>query len=200
MISPYDSAAGSGGLSLGCLIRSTERRLRRYTASRLNGCSSVVFANVDDVLQDSFLVMVECFDHFEGKGPRAFLLWAMRIVRNCIKNRTRHHQRLKRDSRMTLRIEELDPGVRDRILSKASSPEDDLLSAERRAALGQVIGELSQCQRSLLALVVEEDISVANATRRLGVLPNTARKRWAATTEKLARTLHRTDIRKLFEP
>lgn len=51
---------------------------------------------VDDVLQETFLVAFSSIDHFRGGGPVAFHLWLGRIAEHVIRRLCRYHAAQKR--------------------------------------------------------------------------------------------------------
>jgi RNA polymerase sigma-70 factor (ECF subfamily) len=134
---------------------------------RVAGRLTAQNADAEDLVQDTLIRAYKAVDRFDGQHPRA---WLLTILRRTAINRSRgRHPDLLRDPEVGL--DEIGPaGGHD-------SAEGVVLRDEFDAAVQQAVGELSDSQRDVVALVDVQGFGYAEASRSLGLPEGTVMSR-----------------------
>lgn len=138
-----------------------ERLYRQYYRLVWARCQRVVgySPDLDDLVQDVFLLAYQAFDRFEDRGG-SFPAWIGTIARNVAINWLRRQWR-----------EQPDPTVVDRLDALLVAPTGPEVEIPQRVQA--VLAKLSQPQRQVLDLLVEGH-KVTEIASMLGISPKTA--------------------------
>lgn len=135
-----------------------------------------------DVAQDVFLYAWR--DLKDLRDPNSFLPWLRQLTRN------RAYHLLRTERRRSRRIAADDP---DRLLSLAVDPQPDagaqLLAAEERRLLENVLDELPDDAREVVTLYYREGESTAHVARLLGLSEANVRQRLTRARTRLRASL-----------
>lgn len=126
-------------------------------------------ADVDDVVQETFLLALRALREFRRDAHLATWLHRIAVNRSLMRLRTR-----KRRPEVSL---ESAPALLDELLWKGHSPESAAINAESSTKLHQAIGRLPDQQRTALEHVYLEEASVADAAAAIGVSRNAVKLR-----------------------
>jgi RNA polymerase sigma factor (sigma-70 family) len=142
-----------------------EKILRR-NAFKYGACEE----NIDDILQDVFMVAWEGAEHIDPKNLKAYLVTISRNITLNIKGkelvRHKHAPRVRADE------------IERRVI-QATDPETLLLQKERWPML-------SDRERDLARLLYDVGLSKQEAAERLGISPRTVHRWLAKIKEKLS--------------
>jgi len=154
-------------------------------------------ADADEAVQDAFVKAFSHLSTFREELP--FDVWFTRILINgCldrIKARTRRERWLVPMGRITARRTENAPAERDladRTPSAAASPEDTLLSRERRQQIALALARLPERQRAVFVLSHVEGCTSREVSALTGLNESTVRVHLFRAIRKL-RSLLSTD-------
>lgn len=133
---------------------------------------------VEDIVQEVFLIAHRRLDEFEGRAtPRTWLFGiCMRVVANTRRRAHRHREKL---------VEHLPEGVADRDLEHAS----DL--ARARTALDKALDSLDDAKRAVFVLVDIEELAVDEVARIMEIPVKTVYSRLYAAREKVLSQVRR---------
>jgi RNA polymerase sigma-70 factor (ECF subfamily) len=141
-------------------------------------------ANIEDAVQDVFLVVHRRLAEFEGRSSAKTWLYgiAVRVAKDYRRSQVRHLQRV--DGLAELLSVTAGPGM---------TPGTEAERREANRALHVILGELDEDQREVLVLVELEELSVKDAAAVLNLHIRACQRRLkaahAAFDKKLARHL-----------
>lgn len=136
--------------------------------------------SVDDVLQDTFLVVHRRLSEFDGKYPRA---WLSRILHNTVRE---HRRRFRRKEQHQGEYVE---GEHARHVELDESPESKLLRAEATTELLAILAQLDDDQRAVFVLTELEEMSAPEISEALEVPLNTVYSRLRLARAKFSKAI-----------
>lgn len=140
-------------------------------------------SDVEDVWQETFIVVHRKLDAFEGRSQLRTWLSAI-AVRVASDYRNRAHRRREQAT------EEVPDG------GTAASQHDDLVEQERRALLDRLIGELKPEQREVIVLYEFAELPMQEVAEALGCPLQTAYSRLHAGRRALEQAARRESARR----
>ena len=148
--------------------------------------------NADDaaeLTQETFLNAYRSIGRF--RGDSGLKTWLFRIAVNEPRNRFRWWKRRKRERTISLDavIGDSEMTLSDVIADRGSSPEDEVLSRERRAALNSALLDLPIAFREAVILVDIEGLSYEETAIALDIGIGTVKSRISRGREELRRKL-----------
>ena len=148
--------------------------------------------NADDaaeLTQETFLNAYRSIGRF--RGDSGLKTWLFRIAVNESRNRFRWWKRRKRERTISLDavIGDSEMTLSDVIADRGSSPEDEVLSRERRAALNSALLDLPIAFREAVILVDIEGLSYEETAIALDIGIGTVKSRISRGREELRRKL-----------
>ena len=148
--------------------------------------------NADDaaeLTQETFLNAYRSIGRF--RGDSGLKTWLFRIAVNESRNRFRWWKRRKRERTFSLDavIGDSEMTLSDVIADRGSSPEDEVLSRERRAALNSALLDLPIAFREAVILVDIEGLSYEETAIALDIGIGTVKSRISRGREELRRKL-----------
>ncbi|HVJ18988.1 MAG TPA: sigma-70 family RNA polymerase sigma factor [Polyangiaceae bacterium] len=146
---------------------------------RLCANSRVPPSHLDDVVQETFLVIHRRLPSFEGRS--SLRTWIAAVTRNTVKEfaRRKRHQILGN---------EVDP---DSSASASLNPVEQLEAAAAAALLDKFLDEMSDEQREVFILAEIEQMTANEIAIVLEANPNTVRTRLRAARQSLQASLAR---------
>ena len=126
-------------------------RVYSYLMSRTGG--DIVLA--EELTQETFIAAVKQRSRFDGRADT--VTWLCGIARHKLADHFRAAERVER-RRMRIEVRQMDMGAGG----------GELIRVEDRAIIADVFRSLPAGQRAVLALVVLDDLPVAEAARLLG--------------------------------
>lgn len=137
-------------------------------------------AQVDDVVQEVFVVVHRRLGDFEGRSTAT--TWLYGIVRRVVA-----------DHRRTLRRKPLGTAPEDDAMDAASAPEDgpeaSAEQAERVRLLHHLLSQLDEAKREVFILAELEGLTLAEIAEALGVNANTVASRLRAARREFEAAL-----------
>jgi RNA polymerase sigma-70 factor (ECF subfamily) len=146
---------------------------------RLAANSRVPHAHLDDVVQETFLVIHRRLPTFEGRS--SLRTWIAAVTRNTVKEflrRKRHH----------ILGNEVDP---DSSASASMNPVEQLEASAAAALLDRFLDEMPEEQRDVFILAEIEQMTANEIATVLEANPNTVRTRLRAARQSLQASLAR---------
>jgi RNA polymerase sigma-70 factor (ECF subfamily) len=165
-------------------------RLRQMVSLRLD---PRLAARVDpsDVVQEALAAAIPRFDEFLRDRPLPFYPWLRQFAWDCLLQLHRRHVTARR--RSVTREEVWEPGLSaesvlrlsERLLSRGSSPSDNLIRQELRDRLQAALAKLSPNDREILVMRNLEQMPAAEIAAVLGLKEGTVRVRHLRALERL---------------
>lgn len=121
--------------------------------------------HANDLIQDSWLCILDQLDSYRGRGP--FASWAVAVARNLARTQLR---KAKRAGMKGVPLEE-HPDLED----PAPDPEEELLLQQQREAFYRALDRLPDRERDTVVLGVLEGKDAHEIARALDVTPPSAR-------------------------
>lgn len=144
---------------------------------------------VSDVLQETFATAFRKIGEFEGPHEDSFRRWLARIAELKVQRHARDHlgtakratgRELSRDHRPATGT----------VAAREPSPSAHAIAGETGEALRRALAELSEDYRTILRLVHDEGLSVADAGARMDRSAEAARKLYGRAVSRLAERLY----------
>jgi RNA polymerase sigma factor (sigma-70 family) len=132
----------------------------------------------DDLVATVFLAAIESVDRYDPARGAA-RAWLFGIAANLIGT---HHRRAAAERRATARLHGQRPVQRDEL----DRVEEAIDASRRTGPPVAALRLLPAAERELLALVLDQDLTVPEAAAALGIRPGTARMRLARARARLA--------------
>lgn len=141
----------------------------------------------EDLVQETFVRILEHNHTFEEQGPTSFLGWTVRLLENAAADAVRHHRRQRRTpARESAR--EVAPELEDGRES-GRPPLQQLLAAEERVRLARELDRLDREDRRLLAERFQAGATFAHIAGRRSWSESTARRRLGQALDRLRQAL-----------
>jgi RNA polymerase sigma-70 factor (ECF subfamily) len=140
-------------------------------------------ASVDDVVQETFLVVHRRLDDFEGRSSTK--TWLYGIVRRVVSD---HRRSLRRKPAHGEGTEGEVDGVHD---ASARGPESSLEHSEQVQVVRRLIAELDEDKREVFILTELEGMTMAEIAEALDVNPNTVSSRLRAARHQFEEAVER---------
>ncbi|MFV1958126.1 MAG: sigma-70 family RNA polymerase sigma factor [Planctomycetota bacterium] len=134
-----------------------------------------------DVIQDTFLDVLDHLGTFEDRGANAFRRWLATILEHRILDQVR---RFDRSQKRDLRREQSLEGIAQPA-DGAPSPSRVAMAAEERAALWEALDHLSDDHARVIRLVHEEGLTLREAAEGMGRSAEAGRKLYGRALKKL---------------
>ena len=148
------------------LFRKYQRRLAVLIYYRM-GPELRGHAEVDDILQETFLAASRQLTQFTYQSPGSFMAWLSRIADHAIVDAARFHGRQKRDGGENLRFRsESNPGGPEP--ADFNTPSRIFAQKEHLRLLFEKMDELSSEQREVILLAKFEGLSTQEISARVG--------------------------------
>ena len=119
----------------------------------------------DDLLQDSWLKVMEQLDHFKRNG--SFAAWAIAVSKNVARTVRRRRERAGEQRAA--------PESAEGVMDRGPNPEEELASQEVRELLNAALARLPDRERDMMVLRLIEERSTADAAACIGVTVRSAR-------------------------
>jgi RNA polymerase sigma-70 factor, ECF subfamily len=182
---PTKSGAGPSDAALVLAARAGEEwareaLFRRYARLAL-GLSYRILprdADIDDLVQDSFLIAFERLDRLSN--PQAFQAWLSAIVVRTAGKRLR-----RRRLQVRLGLVRSEPIEVDQVVSRSAPPD---VAAELRAVYG-LLEKLNVEERIALVLRRVERLEIPEIAEQMGLSTSTVKRRLNAAEARLERAL-----------
>jgi RNA polymerase sigma-70 factor (ECF subfamily) len=141
----------------------------------------------NEVSQDVFIAVFKALPRFRGDSK--FSTWLYRIAVNHCKNKSKYHQRRRRDFHESIDQQALDDGPKRELPSHSDRTDASTHRAEATAILQAALDQLSPEDRSLLILREVEDHSYEEIADIFEVPRGTIKSRLHRARAQLARVL-----------
>ena len=143
-----------------------------------------------DVIQEAYLAAFLQLPQFENRGDGSFARWVRGILAHKLLDEVRRHaDAQKRAARRETRIRTRDE--RPGLAAREDSPSADMIREERSAALRAERARLPDDYRTILRLVHDEGLSLADAGARMGRSADAVRKLYGRALAVLGDRLRR---------
>lgn len=170
------------------ILQRTESRLRAYVDSRLGQGLRASLRN-SDVLQNSYLQMLDALPKFPGASEDEFVAWVTQIIEFDIK---RQHRWFAAKKRKQPRTSERNALARI-LLEPPLTPSAELGGIERQALVHRAVQNLEPLHAQVIRLALLEELPHKEVAERMGrsegacrMLLMRARAALALELEKLA--------------
>ena len=172
------------------LLHLTGQRLERSVRARLGpGLRSKIASS--DILQSTYLKVVEALPRFEGDTEDDFTAWATRILENTIRNRARYHRAGKRDAHR-----ETSRDVREvNVAAKDKTPSSAIALGEELSRIGRAMQDLAPDYVRVLTLHMDPEQTHRETARLMGRTEGATRVLLARARAALLVALRRADVR-----
>jgi RNA polymerase sigma-70 factor, ECF subfamily len=170
-----------------------DRHARTLRARVRRGLPKALRAKVaeSDVVQEAWLAAFLRLGEFEDRGEGSFARWMHTVLEHKLLDEVRRYAGTeKRDVRR-----EVAAGssvVRLAGAAPGATPSAVAVAAEERARVRAAVGDLPEAMRTLLRLVHDDGLTVAEAAARTGRSPQAARKLYGRAAMRLADLLDTT--------
>lgn len=149
-----------------------------------------------DVIQESFLDLAKRLDEFNLKQEMSPLVW-MRLVamERLMAVHRRHVETQKRDARREVSIDRdiglgaTSVSLAAALIGRLSSVSGKLIRAEQKAKLHEMLDQMDQDDREIIALRIFEGVTNGEAAEILQLTKQTASKRFVRAIERLRNTM-----------
>jgi RNA polymerase sigma-70 factor, ECF subfamily len=167
----------------------TEQRLRRYIDARLGPQLRGSLRN-SDVLQNSYIEMLDALPRFAGSTRDDFVAWVTRIIEHDIQ---RQHRWFGAQKRKQPRTSERN-ALAQILLDPPLTPSAELAGTEQRLLVRRALGQLEPDHARVIELALLEELPHREVAERLGrsegacrMLLQRARAALALVLERLTR-------------
>lgn len=164
-------------------------RLRAYVRKKLPNALRAKLGE-SDVIQSAYLAAFLNISEFQNRGDGSFARWVRGILAHKLLDEVRRHaDAQKRAARRETRIRTRDE--RPGLAAREDSPSADMIREERSAALRAERARLPDDYRTILRLVHDEGLSLADAGARMGRSADAVRKLYGRALAVLGDRLRR---------
>lgn len=146
------------------LLARTEERLRRVVDTRL-GARLRASLRCSDVLQNSYLAMLDALPRFSGTTEDDFVQWVARIIENDIRRQHRWFRAKKRAAPSRTSQRNL---LAEILMPTTPTPSQEFASREEQAQLLAALKRLEPDHAKVLELTAFEDLSHREVAERMG--------------------------------
>ncbi len=149
-----------------------------------------------DVIQESFLDLAKRLDEFNSNQKMSPLLW-MRLVtmERLLAIHRCHVDTQKRDARREVSIDRgiglgaTSVSLAAALLGRLSSVSGEMIRAEQKAKLHELLDQMDQDDREIIALRIFEGVTNGEAAEILQLTKQTTSKRFVRAIERLRTTM-----------
>jgi RNA polymerase sigma-70 factor (ECF subfamily) len=152
------------------LVRRHARALARFLAG-----GGAPEAELDDLVQESFIRAFRALDRFRGQCR--FRTWLLTIGGNVLKDAFRRVRRV--------RVVPLDEELR----SADGDPHEHVVALEAERRLGDALGQLPRLQREVFLLRAQQGLEYEEIAAALGTTPGAARVHYHHAVKRLKESL-----------
>jgi RNA polymerase sigma-70 factor (ECF subfamily) len=146
------------------LLVHTEDRLRRVVDHRL-GARLRAMLRRSDVLQNSYLAMLDALPRFTGETEDDFVAWVARIIENDIRRQHRWFGAGKRRAPSRTSERNLLLGI---LMPPTPTPSAEVSSSEERVRLQTALQRLEPDHRRVIELTVFDELAHSEVAQRMG--------------------------------
>jgi RNA polymerase sigma-70 factor (ECF subfamily) len=139
--------------------------------------------SVADVLQEVYAGAWTSLSGFQDRGLGSFRAWLLKITEFKAKNVIRNLLRDRRDVRREAQVETA--AVREHHGAREASPSSVAIAKELERRLAALVSSLKPDYRQVLALVLVEGLSMAEAGERMGRSANATQKLYQRAKDHL---------------
>ena len=157
--------ARSGGIdAIEQLLARTQVRLQRVVDTRL-GARLRASLRQSDVLQNSYLAMLDALPRFTGTTEDDFVMWVARIIENDIHRKHRWFRAKKRAAPSRTSQRNLLLGI---LMPPTPTPSQEFASREEQTQLLAALKRLEPDHAKVLELTAFENLSHREVAERMG--------------------------------
>jgi RNA polymerase sigma-70 factor (ECF subfamily) len=171
------------------ILASTEQRLRRVVDRRL-GPRLRASLRRSDVLQNTYLAMLDALPRFTGSTPDDFVSWVARMIENDIRRQHRWFGAAKRRAQSRTSQRNLLAGI---LMAPVATPSAEVSRNEERAAVREALARLEPDHAKVIELSVFEGLTHREVAERLGRSEGACRMLLLRARAALALELERLD-------
>lgn len=147
-------------------------RVRRIVSMRMGERLRAV-ADVEDLVQDTFVAAVQAFPRFEARDAGSFVHWLSKLAENQIRAAVDHARAERRDPARERILGDLRRAVETgtltvEVAANTTLPPERAARAEERAIVEETIARLEPAQREAILLRDWEGLPWADVARELG--------------------------------
>ena len=146
------------------ILALTEARLRRCVDRRL-GPKMRASLRRSDVLQNSYLAMLDALPRFEGETPDEFVAWIAQMIENDIRRQNRWFAAGKRRAPSRTSQRNLLAGI---LMEPIPTPSAEVARSEEHEAVRAALQRLEPQHAQIIELAVFEEIPHREIAQRLG--------------------------------
>lgn len=158
-----DAARAGDSEALEVLLLRTEDRLRRVVDKRL-GARLRASLRHSDVLQNSYLAMLDALPRFEGSSEQDFVAWVAGIIENDIRRQHRWFAAQKRRAPSRTSQRNLLAGI---LMPETPTPSAEVASSEEQARLQAALARLDPDHARIIELSVFEQLPYTEIAERM---------------------------------
>ncbi len=165
-----EHAASGDSDALDQLFTRCRPRLRRLL--QLRAGSALAHADIDDLVQESYLEATRQFDDYTYQGPDSFFRWLATVALHRIANLRRTAGAAKRDRRRERPI--VGPGATTarrgspQPAAEGPGPRTLVIGTEAEARLDAALAELAPADREVITLARFEGLALQEVADRMG--------------------------------
>jgi RNA polymerase sigma-70 factor (ECF subfamily) len=168
------------------------RQLQPFVISMAATHNDVWFRNkhgVSDIVQQSFVKVIENFDSFRGSSSAEFRGWLKTLVINEIRQMNRDLTRQRRDVKRERSLEAATSGNRDNVVMEDPTPASNAILNEQLGLLKRVVDDLDELPKQVVKLRAFEKLSFREIAKRLNRTQEAVTKIWYRTLIRLQKQL-----------
>ena len=173
------------------------RKLQPFIISMAAQHNDLWFCNkqgVSDIVQQSFVKVIENFESFQGSSSAEFRGWLKRLVINEIRQINRNLNRKRRDVKREQSLEQ-DPARRGHNVSTDDpTPEATAMLNEQLARLRSVMDELDETPKRVIELRAFDNLTFREIAKQMGKSQDAVTKIWYRSLIQLQKHLSGMDL------
>lgn len=185
----YAAKAGDHG-ALEEILLMTEDRLRRVVDRRL-GPKLRASLRRSDILQNSYLAMLDALPRFQGDHPDDFVAWVARMIENDIRRQNRWFGASKRKAPSGTSQRNLLAGI---LAPSIRTPSAEMSRDEERLAVREAMGRLEADHARVIELSVFEEMTHGEIAAEMGRTAGACRMLLLRARTALALELERVSL------
>lgn len=144
-----------------------------------------------DIVQVSFVRIVESFEHFHGTNSHQLLAWIRQIVINETRTARRRFKTGKRNYGREEPLDAGDAGVHGQLVDKNPTPSSSAMRAERLAQFHAALSELPPDQATIIKLRSLDRLSFSDAGKQMNRSAEAASQLWYRAIVRFEEALSR---------
>ncbi|WP_075082242.1 sigma-70 family RNA polymerase sigma factor [Mariniblastus fucicola] len=168
------------------------RQLQPYVISMASRHNADWFRNkhgVSDIVQQSFVKVIENFESFRGSSSAEFRGWLKTLVINEIRQINRELNRQRRDVKRERSLDGAASGPGSNVVLEDPTPASNAIRNEQLAQLQTVINELDEFPKQVVQLRAFEKLSFREIANKLNRSQDAITKTWYRTLIRLQKRM-----------